>query len=58
MEEKCPEASTWFAVLRVARAAGDRVLERMARQQLEVLGYRVVFQRPKPEPRARQETTQ
>jgi len=41
-------ANTWFAVLRAAKAAGDRDVERMAREQLETLGYRVVFQRPKP----------
>ena len=55
MSENGSNANTWFAVLRAARAAGDRDLERMARQQLETLGYRVVFQRPKPQPRAQQE---
>ena len=49
------DANIWFAVLRAARAAGDRGLERLARQELEALGYRVVFQRPKSEPRGRQE---
>jgi len=48
------DANTWFAVLRSAKAAGDRELERMAREQLEALGYRVVFQRPKPPTHAQQ----
>jgi len=49
------EASTWFAVLWAARESGDRDLERMARRELETLGYRVVFQQPKPESATRQE---
>ena len=48
MSENPSDANTWFAVLRAARTTGDRDLERMAREQLEALGYRVVFQRPKP----------
>ena len=57
VSENPSDANTWFAVLRAAKAAGDRDLERMAREQLEALGYRVVFQRPKPATHAQQGAT-
>jgi len=36
---------TWFAVLCSARTSGDRDLERMARQNLEEVGIRVIFRK-------------
>ena len=39
------DANTWFAVLRSARASGDRELETLARRELDGLGYRVVVRR-------------
>ena len=55
MSENPSDASTWFAVLRAAKESGDRDLERMARQELEAQGYRVVFRPPRPKPAAKEE---
>lgn len=51
------DANTWFAVLQAAREASDHELERMARRELEALGYGVVCRRPKPESGFRKEMT-